>query len=302
MRTNNFFSAVPLLPIQRWLSFVCLLIVLWPALNRSLHAEPPRLDRYGDPLPKGAIMRLGTVRFAQPFPVILAFSPDCKSLASVGSDARIRLWNPDTGRELRTLEGHNRYIWRIALMSDGKWLAAGGQDHELLLWDLDTGKVRHRFRGHSAHMRLVALSPDGKVLASTWDDSTLRLWDTATGKQLHSLPFQKKGYYVDDMVFSPDSKYFAFSDRFDKRIELVDVATGKVIRTFQGHTDHVYKLTFTPDSATLFSCSDDHTIRAWDVASGKEKRLSVMKNWWSMILPCPRMARPWLIELISPMV
>jgi WD40 repeat protein len=68
------------------------------------------------------------------------------------------------------------------------------------------------------------------------------------------------------------AKQFAFHIRPDQRIQLIDVATGKLIRSFKGHFGEVSGLAFTADGATLFSGSADHTVRAWDVASGKEKR------------------------------
>jgi WD40 repeat protein len=83
------------------------------------------------------------------------------------------------------------------------------------------------------------------------------------------------------MTFTPDSKYFAFhkifpqrDDRPDLSIQLVDVTTGKVIRTFKAHPNElsVHDLTFTADGATLISGHAAGFIRAWDVASGKEKR------------------------------
>ena len=68
--------------------------------------EPTRTDRYGDALPKGALMRLGTTRFCQPGAACVAYSPDGKILASGGSDNRVHFWDPETGRELKALEGH----------------------------------------------------------------------------------------------------------------------------------------------------------------------------------------------------
>jgi WD40 repeat protein len=216
-------------------------------------------------------MRLGTVRFCQPLPLCLAFSPDGKVLASGGYDNRVRLWDPDTGKEVRTLEGHKSYVNGIAFSADGKWLASGSQDNDLRLWEVDTGKERRRFLGHNAPIERLALSPNGKVLASSCLAGTLRLWDTHRGKEIHSLPIDK-GSRVSAMKFTPDSKHFAFNNRSDKGIQLVDVAEGKVIRTFQGHKGSVNELTFTADGSTLISGGADHSIRVWDVASGKEQR------------------------------
>lgn len=243
--------------------------------KEPVEKELNRTDRYGVPLPKGAVARLGCGSFAQPYSAnsaSLAFSPDGKFLVSIScSDKLIRLWNPNSGWELRAFEGHTDQVNCFALSADGRWLASGGRNNELFLWEFTTGKIQRRFRGHNAPIERLALSPDGKVLASTCSERTLRLWDTGAGKEIHSLSVDK-GHGVWGMTFTPDSKHFAFCDNYEKGIHLVDAATGKVIREFKGHTRHVNALAFTVDGGTLLSGSDDHTLRAWDVASGKERR------------------------------
>jgi WD40 repeat protein len=237
----------------------------------SVGEEPARTDRYGDPLPKEAVLRLGTVRLRQPFLDCIAFSPDGKLLASGGSDNRVRLWDPDTGKEVGALEGHKHHVNDIAFSGDGKWLASGSQDGELFLWEVDAGKVRRRFPGHAAAIERLALSPNGKVLASRCQGGALRLWDTDTGKEIRSLPIDR-GRRVSPLAFSPDSKFLAFHNRPEKGIQLVDVAVGKEVRRFMGHKDEVDGLAFRADGAVLFSGGNDKTIRAWDVATGKELR------------------------------
>ncbi len=246
-------------------------VVSSAALAEPAEKEATRTDRYGDPLPKGAIMRLGTARFAQPSPSNLVFSPDGKYLISAGGEKRIRLWDPDTGKELRSLEGHQNGVRWISLSADGKLLASCGGDEEVILWELETGKIRLRFQELVRRIHLLSLSPNGKVLATS-DVHALRLRDTDSGKETLSLPSPGRRGGAEAAVFTPDSKQLAFAERLNQDIHLLDVASGKPIRTFKGHKGRVYQLIFTPDGTTLFSCSFDHTIRSWDVASGKEKQ------------------------------
>lgn len=76
-------------------------------------------------------------------------------------------------------------------------------------------------------------------------------------------------YRIEAIDISPDQKYVVTASA-DCNLKLWDMATGRDIKTFQGHTDIVFSVAFSPDGKYLVSGSQDKTIKIWDIQSGKE--------------------------------
>src|SRR5262245_48851719 len=87
-----------------------------PPPNR---ASRPPTDLHGDPLPPGALARLGTIRFRHGGEVkAVYFSPQGKTLASAGMDGTVRLWDTATGKEIHRLTENDWVPEAVAFSPD----------------------------------------------------------------------------------------------------------------------------------------------------------------------------------------
>jgi RNA polymerase sigma factor (sigma-70 family) len=228
-----------------------------------------RTDRHGDPLPDGALARLGTVRWRHGFFVqALAYSPNGKMIAAVGAGRAITLWDAASGKEIHQFPNGDQ-PHSLAFSPNGKILATTGVS-VCHLWDVATGKELRQLKGHQEVLRSVAFSPDGKTVATASADGTVRLWDPVTGEERRQL--NDGSGEVCRLAYSPDGKWIA-STSMDGTIHLWDPATGKEWRQLSGHKKAVWSIVFSPDSKQLASSSDDGAIRLWDAATGRQSRI-----------------------------
>src|SRR5262245_1141058 len=105
----------------------------------------PRVDALGDPLPAGALARLGTTRFRQSDQVnVVAISPDGKLAAGVSCSAEIHLWEVPSGKPRGILRGHREQVGLLAFSPDGRQLVSTDElssRGEVRLWDVAKAKA-----------------------------------------------------------------------------------------------------------------------------------------------------------------
>jgi WD40 repeat protein len=243
-------------------------IVLFPVLVLlgPSTATPPRTDRYGDPLPDGAIARLGTTRFHGGYGTSLTFSPDGKILGLAGGRQALFFAMPD-GKRVEIIAAGKRRIDDLAYAPDGTTLVTVGE-HKIGVWDSKTGRLLREFRGHGVQ---PTFSPDGKLLATRsavrGGDGAVHLFDLSTGGERFRLLWHEGGVHA--LAFTADSRRL-ISGGEDKTIRFWDIDTGKELtklvngsRRSRGAT-----LAVARDGKTL-ATNGDNGIRIWDLATGK---------------------------------
>ncbi len=257
-------------------------------------------DLEGDPLPLGAVARLGSLyspyeRWGNARSI--AFSKDDKILAIAGYGNAVRLHEVETRRLLRRLEGHKDEVVAVAYSPDGGALASASWDGTVRLWDAATGMERGTPLQHDKKVICVAFSPDGKILASGCEDGWVRLWDPASGNPVGRL--QAEGRIVTRRDREAAEKSVeedllpiwkkAHSDKdledLKKRAEalIIDALSKANLSPLASHTGAVKMIAFSPDGRTLVSSGShpeeilrdkqlipDQPIRVWDVPKKKE--------------------------------
>jgi len=199
----------------------------------------------------------------------LAINQDAHVMAALYSDGKIRVWNPSTGKLIRTIQyrvGVKRvqvYLPALALSPDGVFLASLGDDGDttVWLWDVQSGKCIRTFYGHTAGVVTIVFSPDGTLLASTsyGSNGKVIVWEVATGRERWHSSFEATA-----LAFSRNGRLLATGDS-ESTIRLSDVSNGTVLFRSSGGLvgAPVIKLCFTPDEQAVVAAHGDWTLRFW---------------------------------------
>ena len=122
----------------------------------------------------------------------VAWSPDGRRLASAGRDGIVKLWDPDTGRNIVALHGHTDMVYSVAWSPDSRQLASAGHDQTIRVWDAATYSATLVLVDHTDGIMSVAWSRDGKRLASAGRNGALRIWNATNGAPILTVPTEDR--------------------------------------------------------------------------------------------------------------
>ena len=183
----------------------------------------------------------------------------------------ITLWELETGKELRSLIGHQGIINILAFAPNSLLVASGSADKTVRLWNVATGEEQMQLIGHNAPIVGLAFHPNGKTLATASDDGSVRLWDLRTGHELRA--FQAHEGNLNGLAFAPDGRSLATccARRGSGSMALWDPETGENRWLISYSGAYLAGVTFSPNGRFVISAGDAETglVRIVDVERGK---------------------------------
>jgi len=199
----------------------------------------------------------------------LAFSPDGMWLASAASDKSVRFWQ--LSLDAPSVEPPeplmaSQELYSLAYSPDGSLIVAGDLLGDFRAWPTSQDEDRESYLIRSMfviRIRSVAFSPDGNFIVGAFG-SRISAWHAR--KQHSQLAWELEGHSGAFMVqFSPSGQHI-ISGANDGSICIWDVETRAIQHRLHAHGAGIRSAFMTPDHLRLVSCSEDETIRAWNLA------------------------------------
>lgn len=255
---------------------LALLVLLYPAFGQVLAQNESKAD---------LIVQTGHTDAVGP----VAFSSDGKYLVSGSWDGTVKLWETESGRELRTWSGFSRStgyqkVNSVMFSPDGKKVAAGSSDGSLVLWPIASSGSEPLPKCIGS-LTSVVFSPDGRFLAAACNafegkvegDVTrfeisykILRWDLTNGRELPHLTGHTLN--IESLAFSPGSKTLISGSK-DGKLKFWDFETGRELRSIQVEGDGVFALAISPDGRSVATGSylqagKQNSAQLWDIQTG----------------------------------
>ncbi|QRW21482.1 nuclear mRNA splicing protein [Rhizoctonia solani] len=189
---------------------------------------------------------------------------EAKYVLTGGQDRTIRLWNPESGSEIKKYEGHGYEVLSISVAHDNARFASGGGDRSVYLWSVTAGVTERRMPGHLGKINAVAFNADASVLASGSYDSSVRLWDL---KAQSRTPIQVLGEAKDSITCLHVGAAEIITGSVDGHVRTYDMRMGELKSDFIGPP--ISSISPSIDNQTLLVCTLDSKLRLMDRANGQ---------------------------------
>ncbi|CAD7956523.1 unnamed protein product [Amoebophrya sp. A25] len=211
-----------------------------------------------------------------------SFHPLMHQLISGSHDGRVYVWHFKQQLRPFKFDAHKGAVNDIAVSRDGTFFASASVDKTVNLWMNNAkGTPSHVIKAHTGVVRSCDLSPDNGTLATGSDDKIVKIWQITPSSAKFITSLEGHTHWVRSVRFSSENPSLLTSCGDDKSVRIWDLrlpTTGPVgahsagggkdrgcVMKMTEHAERVNRSIFHPDGTCIASCSDDRTIKIWDL-------------------------------------
>ncbi|HEX4608216.1 MAG TPA: sigma-70 family RNA polymerase sigma factor [Urbifossiella sp.] len=291
-----------------------------PPTRDAADSPGPRVDRFGDPLPDGVLMRLGTIR-ARAAVASFGVAPD-GSVVTASPAGEVHVW-PLTGDRPAAstrlpVTVSQEFVPRPAVSPDGRFLVANRPGKTTTVWERGIAGCKEVASFDLPHPQNFQFSPDGdrfvafstglhlldlrtktvvaldgggrnyEAAAFSGDGTRLAattgyetdLWDTRDGQRL--ARYKTVPVLYGGLALDRTGKVLAVNTWNPEGVVFVDPVTGGTVPGLSGPADFRGSwVSFAPDDRTVL-LGDRSGVTWWDPVAGKQiRRFEGMAHSWS---------------------
>ena len=193
----------------------------------------------------------------------IAYSPNGLNIVTADDKDTVKIWDVESGREVRTLSGHQK-IYQIMYSPDGRHILAfvGFKEGKgIIVWDIRNGQVIMEKKVDNYRDNLSYYSSDGKYIITKSGFSVLVL-DAKSGEQLRTL----KGGYIENFFYNHIGRQILTVD--DNNIRIFNLDSGIFLRIISFIYDiGIGDIIISPDGKHFLFCDD--SIIAFNIENGQ---------------------------------
>ncbi|KXX67306.1 caspase family protein [Flammeovirga sp. SJP92] len=192
----------------------------------------------------------------------LDISKDASLVISAGKDKKVKLWDIEQERLLRTINAHEIEITDIALSFDKKFIATCGADHKVKVWqtktgallaeveDLDDPVIEVKFLKNI----VVFIDSQGNIYHWNWQENE---------QDLRSWAHEMTGG-ISCFITKPKSNSWVAFGKYNGEVEIWNTTQKKLKYSKSLHDDWVTDLIYINSKKVIVSGGYDGTLRVWN--------------------------------------
>jgi len=227
-----------------------------------------------------------------------------------GEDNTVRIWNVQTGRELRVLRGHELPVAGVAFSNDGRSLTSVSGD-SVNLWEVATGSELHsqktkyektgmeklnsmpsfslfgggdkqqkqesqRIKNFKLSASKIAVSANGQLTAVGQPDKVMTIFNAQTGREVRDLSFKAIPEAENSsLAFNADARLVAFA-KSSESVSVQESLTGRELYSVNtGFSKSPQHVDFSVDGRFFVTAADKNpgaSLKLWDATNGQPVR------------------------------